>query len=535
MPEYEFDNDAIDHPLDQERLIASLDLRDLTELQDMFSEPDSSPWLAVVRRERISRERALEEARVYRPDLPESPAYQGGTEKYMSSIRRINLGGRLIGPDYQKLKYEKVLVDDMARDYLAQNRLRMERLDPAIGFENLIAFFASNLKYVVGAPRALAMREYDVARNAILRTHLLGLVVLNKDLLHTTARQIEGVTAERLQAAQTEIEGLPYKSPLSDFFQMDQSAQRSILQAFGEEWVELCTIMHTADPQLLHILKNRTNALAFRPVQELRQAIALNPLVSPADICKAFLRAPRTFVPCLAQLRSRAESAQRLEAFRRTETGPRLSENELKIRELLNDPRIHPEVLNLLPGDTAHITPKDTPIPGREFEKIVDAHLELLGRALAQAGPIHNPRGVALERWHKLNVGELLRGKFNGNLRNLSITRLRVTEEDLAQHLGSSYDHDIIQPEAVAKLVVQVEQKSTGRQSSPVFATLLLVVRKSETKKDAVYKSAHKVVSTGAAAAESLRREAVASARVIEGYKLESTINFGLRNIRRRE
>jgi hypothetical protein len=308
--------------VDQITLIKSLPQQELVELDaQLFPPPPTEPrgWAAFVRRERIHRETALEvELGKNGPGFPECPDYdtQLDPAAYLESARALMLSANLTHFDYRdsRMSVARNVAYDQASSYLTNHP---DWRDFELSRDNAKAFLGKNLLYITSVARGVADRDYYAERSRVLTAYLPELVWIDKESIKL-AIDAGQIRRSQVEAARQALREIPYRAPIADFFSIGlqgsiehtRELRAEIIDRVGQEWFELCALMQSADPKLLRIGGNRTGALGYLSVHELSMSINVNnanPLVRSVDICKAFLRSPRSFRQKLEELQSRAQ------------------------------------------------------------------------------------------------------------------------------------------------------------------------------------------------------------------------------------
>lgn len=466
-------------PIHPRRLIASLHLGELVELEGVLGNPlpnatTVSSWQGIVTHERIQRERVLGEMLVNRPKAPECPAYDAeqGPYGYISQARQVNRTENLTGSDYKRRRGGRRFADTLAAHYLGQHYDHVRMLDLPDTNNMLQSFLASNIHYTIDTSRVFALRAYEATRGELIRRHLpdAGDVSLPTEQFLSA---MTGVSTEQVAAAKNAIEQLPYSAPLPDFFRMPTEVQQRIVTALGDEWLQLCRILRTVDEQLLQSAHYHTPALAYLPVRALEHVINSTPARSHLLMCKEFLRSPLSF-PYDSPSTRKAEKVGKKTTRKTTESKPTPHAIPHQIRALLQDPRVNSKVYDLMPGATLPITAKNTALSAPAFDHIIDIHLQLIGLRLCESAPdVSKEKQVARTR---SNIGQLLRKSHVNDLVNLSITRLAIADQELEKRYHASPDYDGSPLLAVTNLLIRAEHRHRGRMPVPLALRLLVGV-----------------------------------------------------------
>lgn len=521
-------------------LIREEDLRNLAELSDQLV----GDWRSVAAGARLRRERELDGLRTFIPDQLDAPAFEPeAVGAYVDRARRINNSGQQWA-DARELRQEKLVIDDWAASYVRRPDTR-HRLTGVAGYadlDSLSGFFAANLYQLTISPRSMALRSFQVRRNAVLRAHFPGAPLMERYSLMEHAKK-QPITGEQIRLARDEIAALPHRAPHVDFFQLSTQDQQIIVEALGREWEEMYALVRRHGPRLLEQSVNLATApLAYLSARDLESAIADNPIIPPDEICHAFLRSPHRFYGEYGRLAELQRRAQKLEAGRQalkasglmrgnaveTDAGDVLSKNQHEIHKLLDDPEVNADVQNMPFGTTVALTAPATEASGpqliyrQQLESIIDKNLQLLGRTLYEGLPGHNPNGVTLPRWASFNVGETLRAGFAGAMSDLTMTRLPVSQEELEARLPNTR----LRAEDVSEIVFTVNMRSSGRGAGPAMLRLMLVVH-TGTPRDTIAKSSWKPRSTGADLVERLRTEAAVVAQAVKEHNLRNPYSGG--------
>ena len=520
-------------------LVRELDFRSLTELSDTLV----GDWRVVAAGARLRRERALDDLRTFIPERIETPNFDSGeVGAYIDQGRKINNSSPQLA-DSERLRREKAAISELADSYIRRPDT-LRRLTGVAGhadLDSLSDFFAANLYGLTVTARSMAIRSFQVRRNAVLRTHFPRAPLMER---YSFLEHIKGlpITGEQVQQIGEEIATLPHRAPQPDFFQLSVPDQQLIVDTLGREWEEMYSLLREHGPRLLERGINLATApLTYLSVRDLERAIADNPIVPPDEICHAFLRSPHRFHGQYGRLEELKRRAQMLEAGRQAliasglmrgqavEAGASgLSKNQHEIRKLLDDPEVNSEVQNMPFGAAVALTAPATETSGPQLiyrpqlSSTIDKNLQLLGRTLYEELPGHSPKGVTLWRWESFNVGETLRAGFPGAMSDLVMTRLPVSQEDLETRLPGTR----LRAEDVSEIVFTVNMRSSGRGAGPAMLRLMLVVH-TGTPKDTIAKSSWKPRSTGANLVESLRAEAAAVAQVVKAHNLRNPYSGG--------
>lgn len=309
--------------VNQVTLIGSLSLHELARLDACLFPAvpeDVGGWEAYVHALRQRREDALQlELSAFLPGVPEAPVYDAaqGPAGYIQQVRQATQTAGLTRYHYNdesSLQRER-FVKDYAAGYLARDEVVARRSALDYREDDLASFLRVNFSYLMITARVIARREYRQMRGHILEKFLPDLHYRGREPVKLALEAGE-VTNGQLKAVKEALKGLPFRAPITDFFQLDlrlftkeKPTRQAIITAFAKEVWELCELLHDVDPALLRRTPYRTGALAFLPVHELRLAIADNadnPLIEPAAICRAFLRYPHAFRQRAALLPARA-------------------------------------------------------------------------------------------------------------------------------------------------------------------------------------------------------------------------------------
>ncbi len=514
---------------DQEEAIASLDLREL----QLLHKSCMGPWRFIFRRTQLSHEQELARLRVNYPEMTDSPPYDEtmGIEDLLGAYRTA-FTAESSTREWSKLLEEKRKLGIWATEYFERNRLEQRFTFMGVDKNLLVGSLTFNL-YGLLAARTQAWSAFNADRNKILRARLPGVNIMNEHQIRTDAVQA-GVTPKQIKAVDEEVKALTsFKTSLPDFFQCSPDKQQQIINALGKEWEEMLLTFWTNDRTILYgeaTFKQRP--LAYLPLADLRRALEQNPSTNPGAICRLFLNHSTRFASKLAVLTTPKPPKPSPIIPKRPEiVEPVFSKNERAIDELLQDPHINPNVLDLCPGDTVALTPEGALIPRKDLEPIVDKHLQLIGRVIYEGVSGIGPEwpGVNLVRWDKFNVGEVLRGNFNGNVRNLQLTRLPVSQQELQAHFGTTYDPKVVSPESVTRLIFSLELKGTGRKAESAMLNMLLVVRAPKGETAQLYKAKRGARSTSLDVVESLRMESIATGWKVAGRQWRWPILAGIR------
>lgn len=501
-----------------------------------------SPWVTVVRDERTQREQALTGLLSQSPKLESPPCPETiDPMAYFDGIRHLALTSGLPIEVTAKMRDEKRAVQSHARRYFAsQPELATELGVSTATCQRIEESFVEALTGLAITPRAQAIAEYNALRENVFLRHFPGVKRESPTQIRLSAVRLP-ITEADIHAAGNEIATIgPCQTPTADFFMLPREQQYELTVAFGREWQDYVRLLQAHEPSLLLSRQNYVHApLVYRSVADLKQAFVDYPMLAPGAICTAFFRKPKHFQEALAELKIREQykrallqsrevprpAIHTLEPVDATADRP-LSVNRQAIQDLLKDSDITPKIAELAPGDILALTPTDTIMNVRQLRVIIDKNLELLGRSMYERLPVHNPRGVVLERWDEdsTNVAEKLRAGFYGRLSNLSIARGHVTDEDLQKFFGENYNSGAFTPETVAQLVFGIDMRS-GKGTTRGFLRMMLVARQSIKREDAIYKTLARSVSNTQNITKSLKLEAQAIARVVTAWSASMPIS----------
>jgi hypothetical protein len=302
-------------PSEHDALLAVLEHNELVELEGIFEKPLTS-WGLVVKQERLTREREVENIKSYLPPL-ESPPYdpEVGPKGYIEQVRTFTFLTTFNHGAYP-LKNEKIQIRQLASRYVKDNYPELwqttwnaARLDT----EELSAFFERNLRGIVLLPRMLGVMGFQSQKYKTVRMYMPD-TRINDSIVRYQIRD-QNVTREQIEGAKRAVMALRHTTPLPDFFQMQPDQQEAIVVALGAEWRELCRLTAQFDPRALRMQAIRAQgALAYHPVARLQEAIEQNPSIEPGKICRLFLRNPKIFETALEAARSDAERQKQLQA-----------------------------------------------------------------------------------------------------------------------------------------------------------------------------------------------------------------------------
>lgn len=534
----------------QEMAIGSLGISSLAKLRDVLStdvEPGANTdWLKIVTAERLSRIDDIMELRNQRP-LPESPAYNPnkGPAKYLSDVRKHNIQDQIyryrIGSD---LPDQKAFVTAVVARHARSAVSKIDRSKSDVSQSDLTEFFISNAQGVLLGSLTAITQQYKKQQYAALQACIPEASIGNRSEFRTHVRRSD-VSRGQLIDLQRAIRAIPYRLSTPNFFKMSGHQQNDVLAQLTVEWTELCELLVAHNPDLLTVGVNRRRSpLAYCAVDELREAIANSAPLTPAEVCEAFLTTKRLFSDHLVEIKERTVERQRLADFKAQQAARRKEEHRQqmeaaaaaareaavqrtnigRIQSLIKDENVNDSVLDAQMGEPVLITEANKPIPLKDFEDVVDKHIELIGRALWENTEDKSPDGLQLRQWPAFNVGKAIRGAFNGRLQNLKITRLPVSEEELAEVVES--------PQAiknVVRLLLELEMKSSGKPPEGVLLTMLLSIsRPAGRKSDVLYKLKKGARTTAMQVAESLHMDSVATAWAIESEGKQRPLRTGL-------
>jgi len=541
-------------PYDPEAVLAMVSTATLIELEGVLHDPERSradnPWLQAVALERSTRvrtTRTLKTLEKYQPSEVESPIYdaEAGPAAYLELVRDANCEAGMALELYDEGMAEKYSINRLIRSYVESkleenaNSLPINSVD-----SEFVDFLTANARGILLGPLSAVTLSYRREKSTFIHNRVTELKPGSGVLRY----KLHSLSKEQLVGLRIELESLPYSLPVPDFYQMQRIHQNDILEMIFSECTEMHEFMNEIDPKLIWANPKRM-PLAYHSVAELRQAVTENPSLSSAEVCNLFLEQPQDFWKALTYA-SKTETAQRLEAeaaSRRQkleESAAQAQQSELGeesveelenidfIERLLNDPEVREEVLDVEPGGAVMITEPDRIISASKFDSLLAKHIELIGRALWENTERPNPNGLRLVRWDESDIGRVLRGGYEGNLRNVSITQLGVTEEELGQALNN-YIPEKIPAKSALRLLIEAEMKPTGKPAEPVHLTMLLLTRKSD-QWDGLHKSMRGARATGPATALRLRMQAQQTARFVKGNALIHPLRVGLPGLGKR-
>ncbi|HYG83926.1 MAG TPA: hypothetical protein VD907_03545 [Verrucomicrobiae bacterium] len=556
-------------PRDPEAAIATLETRQLVELDDRFTNSEANvaridnPWLQVIAAERSQRARSLKAIQEYRPPTVEGPDYdiERGPSGYLEQARRVNLAAAL-NPDQMSKLPDKALLGNLVQSYILPELRRASGDNIDLTSDEMLDFLTANLQGIVLMPHSAAATSYENAKYEVIRSHIPDASPAQPHKLKYQVHKL-GFKKENIENLRIAVEDVPFRSAAPDFYQIPRTHQNNILLAITDEWVKMCTYIDTIDPTLLPQYAHPPQMpLAYRSFLELHQAVARNSLVPREEICRIFLQRPQEFEEELRRkseitarnlntAKSLARAAvnnqfvqnlavtpplSRPEANRtenNTTTTPETPEensNLIEIQALLNDPDVNSAVLEAGLGESVLVTKPDNLIPARQFDKLIDKHIELIGRALWENMDEKDNGGLRLTGWDTVEAGALLRGKFYGNLRNLKITQAPVTDERLLNNLRLQIAGLPPTGEAL-QLLLEAELKPTGKKSEPVLLSLVILIRKAQAGQrnhDTLGKIKTGLRTTGPEVARKLNDKAMAVGRANEFINRSKPLSAGL-------
>jgi len=521
---------------DPAHVVGEFDFATVNELFDAMR--GKNPWRAVILAERQARDKRFESMRTYLPGPSQiqAPEYDPqNLDLYIHGIRHIN-SEAASGENHAGTKAERELVQALAADYIRSPSVfeRLRFIAYEVGGDRVVNFFASNLHGLVGSARSAAYTQFESQRSAILDARFPGADISTYKSMPKSLRG-RPITPEQMRAAETELADVVVSAPCPDFFQLPAGEQERIVETLGREWETLALLTHAADPSLLKLRINvNMRPLAFASVETLQTAIADNPFIRPADLCMAFMRSTGNFATHVTELQ-RAAIPPKLRDLSVAIGNPgekaaeltKLSDNQMEILRLREDPEVNTEIHGLALGESVPLVPRlDAVIPHKDFERIIDKNLELAGRTFYESRPNPNPLGAKLYRWTSHNPGQQLRANFAGALRNLTMTRFSV-DENLLHKIFDPKGLDI-SVDDVCLVVLSADLKSAGRAPRPAILPLLIYVQPPEVDMDRISFTMLKGgTSSGWVVVETLYQESITIGRRVEAANRRNTFTAG--------
>jgi hypothetical protein len=493
----------------QEQALRELTSGELRDIETVLQpEQQGGTWGGIISEERENRVLQLKEFWKLPDTLPSPKEEYLGVYAFFADARAQNVQGPPI-TDAELMRFP------IQRDIIKQqseklaDRLTGEVCDIFEGKARAAVFIENNLEQLLLAPRVHAVRNYVAAQHTLFRG-----TVPQKPLEADSAVLIvdeDRTTGKHLETAVKGKEALAYTVAPYDFFQLNNQQKHVILTEFLGEVQALAAMTRQAgfDKRLLCVSKNRTNQdympLAYLSPLDLRQAIREHPGISAEMIYRTFFESPRQFGTATATFETLQQAAEQKQAARQAEQAPALLEqrrkeaafaalspNEQERVKLLQDTEVNPAILELQPGDSINVTELDAIMPGRDFERVVEKHMQLLGRSLYASLDGHSTSGVDLHTtWYNPteNVGARLRKGSLGALRNLRITWAPMSTEEIQGHFKSNYNPRKHADEAVMKLIIAAEIKNSGiAEVLPVSIQTVLSAQRMPKGKDRITK-----------------------------------------------
>ncbi|HEX8763039.1 MAG TPA: hypothetical protein VF733_04765 [Candidatus Saccharimonadales bacterium] len=535
-------------------LINGLGLSEIVELHESLkwrggeSFNIDSPWRDAIRNIRAAREKRLAEV-VFDYPLETTPleaSEQIVPTTYLAQARQSNDKAGLTAlsmPRYRFTK-EKRYVDELAINYWTS----LGSASPMLESTEYRVFFMRNLHIIALGQRRLAMDQYDEDRRSVVRELHKDLVLVSKDTLIKSAKQLP-ITNSHIEELDRAIKSrVKFSPPYPDFMRLDFEKQTEIVAALGEEWQRLAVVLQANRlSDWDRLLSADGVSLAHFPVGYLEWVIARRQDVASKAICKVFMEDPRKFRTKLDGLIKEAELGaafmhqqvvkwqelnELLQAPPHGEAehgGPeKMTDNDRELYDLLGDFQVKRGVLMAQPGETVPLSEVGQNLSKKDFCAIISKNLELLGRGFYRDLQPSNPRGVRLERWKAFDVGEKLCAKFHGQLRNITLTKIPVTHEELRKYFGGEYPLNV-RPENSMRVAVGAELKSSGRSPIQAVIEVMLMIRQDVTheQRDMITKSIRGAKSTAEMALESLRQEAVTIATTMDAWAAHRPLHGG--------
>jgi|GEM_PF-2573880 len=498
--------DSYPEPGLQEQALRELTLGELSTIEAVLQpEQQGGVWGGIIHEERQTRDEQMETFWKL-PDMPPSEKEEYlGAYHFFNDAREQNLQGSPITEvELDQFPIQRQAVRQQS-ERLADN-LPRETCALFEGKERAARFIQANLERVLLAPRVHARRNYAAAQNALFMN-----VVPQKPSEtnpNTFVVDEDRVTRKHFEAAVQSKQDLPYEIKPYDFFKLNNKQKNVILTEFFGEVQALAAMTGQASlsKQLLSFSKNRHHLpLAYLSPLHLREIIRDYPNVGTEMLYRTYFETPRHLSNATSTFETLQQEAEQRQAALRAKAEPALIEqrrkaaelaalspNDQEIMKLLQDEEVNPNVLGLQPGGSIGITEIDKIMPGNQFERVVEKHIQLLGRSLYGSLPEHSASGVDLHTtWYNpaQNVGARLRDKSLGALRNLRITWAPMTTEEIQEYFKSNYDPRKHADEAVMKLVVAAEIKNAGiAKVIPVSVETVVSAQRMPKGKDRIVK-----------------------------------------------
>ncbi len=527
-------------------LIGQLGLNELVDLTRMPTGERAKIngiWNLIVREERLYRESELNDvldspARIASPLYDESAGPAAYIDQVRSAVGQTDMTTGYAG---QLDREQRQMLHTLLGKYHADNPDLWREFSPEpLVRQQLEKSLLNNIAGIVLAPRGIAIDEYNVARRALCSKHIPGLGAKTASQFRKTAGRfpIMSTHISTLKKAINTLE--PRQMPAADFFKFTSDQQHDVVKAVVGEWRETGVFFQEHAPGMLTNTGRYAIApLAHHSLIQLRQAIEAYPQLKPYEICRHFWRSPAKFYANLAEAAFAEKSKEQVQKAPPISLPPRLkkvesktkvaeiTDNQILMRQLMKREGIVPQVAELQPGDILPLTPAGEIVTTKEFDSIVDSHLEVFGRSFYEKLPDYNLLGLTLWNWNHVSVGERLRGDFHGRLSNLALARASVTEEDLRRFFGTRYDAELHSPDTAAQLVLSTDMRS-GKSTSRGFLRMMMIVRREAKRPDVLYKSLHKAVSNTDRITQSVREEAMAIAEAVQSWRISLPMSGGL-------
>lgn len=439
----------------QEAILDHLPLGDLEQLQGILGQP----WQDIILHERTRHEKVIHNIWQV-PPTPQSAPYPKGLSAatYVDTIR-VRSNAVNTNPQY---------ATHFHKEAQALGELSYPILKTKLGYQSkylnqgLTDFAKANLSAVLLAPRVMALQTYSTERNDTIKIYLPTEMVKGKTQVGISIDRHKA-TGAQLDYVLKVIGEIPYRTPLPDFFQLPEARRTAILEHVTDEVTQFVKLAESYG--LDNLVNGKSVPLGILSAKDFHNTLAEQPEMPALELCSLFFREPHNFkkqaafhaavtrarYQHIADVRAAVEQAKSditpaevpdVSVPEAQSAIPEdLDPNEQEIYRLVNDPDVTEAVLDLRPGETVAITDEVSLYSQAQLDEVLDKHLELIGRAIYESIDSQNPKGVILYDWNRTSIGGLLRGKgFHGNVRNIHVTRLLATVEELQTQFGDNYD-----------------------------------------------------------------------------------------------
>jgi|GEM_PF-4541296 len=508
------------------------ELKSPRSLAEQYSQP-MPPLHAIDWRVKINKEelRRKEICRFLIEHTPEA-TYESCEDPaaYIAVARDVNVKEEVGDAEYWKSPKERERAVVIVDNHLHSHEDRVQYLAEIFPYNTLRTSLHQNLLRIILAGHTLALRDYVMARNGIVRRWLPDATMTGSYSLYTTAKE-NNVNRNVLEAAKAEVSVLEWsKQRLPNFAYLQDDTQQQIVDTFTEEWWQFCDLAATHDPLLITQASSAYSKMPFTKLSlaTLTQAITQYPDLLPKTICSLYRLKPTTFHQALEESLSHTRRKQYLQrkpapdlssSAKSAESDTRIStKNREAILRLQADPAANHAILNLENEQILALTPEGDPLTRDTFENTINVNTELFARTLYEVAAPFNPRGARLgKRGGNIATelcGETKKNKFHGPRKNITITRMPATAKDLQECYKEFYNQERMKPELAAILMYTAEIQSTGRKPAIAAVQVLIAVETGETY-DSIHQRIMKEGNTGRAIVESYHQESSATATVL--------------------